>query len=404
MSQLEYATAVGASDRQVRDWESGRVTCPQTWVLIRMHGLHGTVAPEDLGFRSRRRAKESAERTEGAVYRRDLLALVTTAALTSQPVPAISGLLATPETSGAIGTADVQRVHAVNTALTGTDLLVGGGAVQPGALLAQYRTAAALLHGTYQRKQVRAAMHSAVAHLGSTVGFMLFDQGRHLQARQVYLASLRVGTAASDRMPLRAIICSELARQALHLGALAEADELVRIAHGADAEIGASCRSMLHAVHATVAATAGNLSATVRYIGLAEHEFARADQGTDPDWIRWFDSAELAGTAGEALALLAVHHEQLRDQAAERLSTSAATHGPGEQRSAALAWIRLAGIHAARGDNAAAAAAIGRAVDTAARLQSPRVAEELRSLRPLIRQANHPDLAEAEARIASQYR
>lgn len=390
MTQEQYATAVGASSREVRAWESGQVRCPQAWSLARLHSLHGTTAPEDLGFKPRQQSRtgdtvRATDHAEAIVFRRDLLGLVAAAAFSARPVPALVGLLNSTEPAGAVGAVDVERVQRTNTALYGADLLVGGAAVEPAGLIDQYRKAATGLRGTFQREATRQAMHSAVAHLGSTIGFMLFDQGHHVRARQVYTASLRVAADATDCWPLRAIICSELARQCQHLGAFKEADELIRIAHGADAEVTPTFRAMLHAQSATTAAHSGDVPATRRYFRMAEDAFADAEPAEDPDWISWFDTAELNGETGNALALLAIDHEQVRDEAAGRLTEAASSHGPTEQRSTALALTRLAGIHAARHDANETARTTRLALDITERLRSPRVTDELAALRPRLR-------------------
>jgi transcriptional regulator with XRE-family HTH domain len=409
MSQDQYAEAVGATPRQVRNWEGGRVTCPQTWYLVRMHGLHGTTAPEDLGF-TRRKSRlartgtatvKGTDHAEASVFRRDLLGLVA-AALSGSPVPALAGLLSPSQEVGSIGMPDVKRVQQTNIALYGADLLIGGAAVAQNTLLGQFSKAASLLHGQYSHVATRMQMHSAVSHLGSTIGFMLFDQGQHLRARQVYAASLRVANSASDRWPLRAIIFSEMARQCRHLGALKEADELIMMAHGADAEVTPTCRAMLHALTATIWAAGGDRTQTTRYIRMAEDEFAHASPANDPSWISWFDTAELRGETGNALALLAHHHEELRDDALDRLSTSAISHGPAEQRSTALALTRLAGIHAVRQDPSDAAQAAQHALDITARLRSPRVIDELNALRPALQPlTGHDEVAAIDRTIAS---
>jgi transcriptional regulator with XRE-family HTH domain len=237
MTQEQYARAAGVSEREVRDWEAGRVSCPQTWALQRLHALHGTSLPEDLGFRRRSRRRglpastvKQGDQTEATVYRRDLVGLVLAAAFNAQHLPALGDLLAEGQTdTRRVGLGDIEQIHKANAGLTSTDLMVGGGAVAVDKLQQQFRTKAALLHGRFASDATRAAAHSAVAHLGSTIGWMLFDQGRHLASRQMYLASMRISKGADDALPLRAVICSEMARQARHCGAFAEASELGRV-------------------------------------------------------------------------------------------------------------------------------------------------------------------------------
>jgi hypothetical protein len=377
---------LGASVRQVRNWESGRVRCPQTWFLIRMNHLHGTTGPEELGFKSRLgrhgpATVEQGDRAEADLFRRDFLGWVAAIAFSSRPVESISGLLLPTTTSGAVGQADVERITRTNQALFDADFLIGGAAFRHEALIAQFRNAASVLHERFANDATRGDAHSAVGHLGSTIGFMLFDQGRHREARQVYGASLRVAQQADERWPLRAIIFSEMARQCVHLGQYAHAGELLRMARGAEAEVPPAFHAMLYAVQAGAHAGAARATDVRDAIARAEDTFSDASTANDPSWISWFDRAELDGETGNALSSLAIKHESFRGEAADRLMRSANGHGPTDQRSRALALIRLARIHAATRDKGATVQAAIRVHKVARHLQSPRVSDELEALR-----------------------
>jgi hypothetical protein len=406
-SQEEYAELVGASARQVRNWESGRVRCPQTWYLVRMNRLHGTASPEQLGFKPRPRASRVAtvgagDRSEADVFRRDFLGWVVAAAFSSRPAGAVAGLLSPIGANPEVGQVDIERLSRTNAALFSTDFLIGGAAFRPDALVAQFRRSAGVLHGRFRSDETRRAMHSAVGHLGSTIGFMLFDQGRHVEARRVYAASLQVAQEAFDQWPLRAVIFSEMARQCLQLGEYHESDELLRMARGAEAEVSPTFHAMLHAVHARAAAGLGDVAQTQTYVGMAEDAFSDATPSNDPAWISWFDTAELDGETGAALSLLALKHEELRDETAARLSRSADSHGPTDQRSKALALIRLATIHAVRRDPKQAAGAAREAHDAAAQLQSPRVTDELSALRRHLHPLKiHREIADVDRELAT---
>lgn len=76
-SQEAYAERLGVSVRQVRNWESGRVHCPQRALLHRLHHLHGTTTAVELGFTdpSAVRVPRTADDGGGdVVQRRHLLA------------------------------------------------------------------------------------------------------------------------------------------------------------------------------------------------------------------------------------------------------------------------------------------------------------------------------------------
>jgi len=335
LSQEQYAELVGAEVRSVRGWETGEVACPQARHLAKLYALHGVSSPEQLGFEHRRQARSTAtvghtDPPEADVLRRDILGAVAAAAFTSAVAAPVAQLLAPWQRSRslAVGQADIDRVLQTNQTFYDVDFLIGGGALKPDVLIGQFRKSAGMLHGTFQADSTRQAMHSAVAHLGSTTGFMLFDQGQHLDARKVYLASLQVAQDASDLWPLRAIILSELARQCLYLGEFDDALELLRIARGADDEITPTAKAMLHSVRARAYAAQGNVQAADRFVGLAEEAFGRGKPTNDPSWITWFDQAELHGEAGHAYYALAMNKKQRVDEAAQRLTLAAEQHGP----------------------------------------------------------------------------
>lgn len=398
-SQEAYAAAVGATPRQVRNWEAGRVACPQRWYLERMHALHGTTAPEQLGFSCRAAVDPATvtDRSEADMHRRNVFALAAAAAFGTGPVTVLAGLLDPAGAGRAVGRADVDHIARLNQQLTAADFLVGGGALDPDTLLDRFRWAARRLHGTIGHDATRAALHSQVAHLGSTVGFMLFDAGAFRQSTAVYAASLRIAADAPDRWPLRAIVFSEMSRQALHLGQVDQASELLHLAAGAGTEIPASAHALLHALTARVHAARGDQPGTDQHVRLAEDAFASRQPGTEPGWISWFDSAELDGETGAAAYEIALHHDPGRNDAADRLTRAAASCQPTDQRSRALTLTRLAHLHAARHDHARTADATRTALAAVRQIRSPRITSELAALRPrLAALRSHRDIADVD--------
>lgn len=402
-SQEEYAELVGATARQVRNWESGRVRCPQTWHLTRMSRLHGTTTPQQLGFAPRPRhtrptTGEHCDRSETDMLRRDFLGLTIAAAFNTQPLAASDR--STP-TTRKVGSADVDRIEQTNDTLTQADFLIGGAAFRSEALTDQFRQATLLLDGRFRHEDTRQAMHSAVGHLGSTIGFMLFDQDRHTEVRRLYTSSLRIAQDAPDRWPLRAIVFSEMARQCIQLGQYREADELLRMARGAETEVSPTFHAMLHAVHAHARAGLGDLDQTRQYVTMAEDTFATADPANDPSWISWFDQAELAGETGAALTTLAITHDAVRDEAALRLTQSANAHSATGQRSKALALVRLATVHAVRRDVTSTTTAAYDAREASRALRSPRLALEVTALRQHLQpMRRHGGIAEVDDELA----
>jgi hypothetical protein len=161
---------------------------------------------------------------------------------------------------------------------------------------------------------------------------------------------------------------------------------------------------MLHGVRARVVAAQGDVQTTDRFVGLAEESFTESEPGNDPSWITWFDQAELYGETGHAYYALALNNQQRSEEAARRLVLATQAHGPDQARSKALALAKLSKVRMVQNGPGApeeGVAVATQALDLYDRLQSPRVREDLVSLRPLIRPHRHlPALAELDRQLA----
>ncbi|WP_433600550.1 hypothetical protein ACQPXH_01420 [Nocardia sp. CA-135953] len=75
----------------------------------------------------------------------------------------------------------------------------------------------------------------------------------------------------------------------------------------------------------------------------AHAAFADADRSIDPDWIRYFDAAELAGTIGGRLLDIARRDgdRATASEAADHIGRAIESRRPGRRRSAALDQLGL---------------------------------------------------------------
>jgi hypothetical protein len=93
-------------------------------------------------------------------------------------------------------------------------------------------------------------------------------------------------------------LLANLSHQANYLGQFTHATHLARAAQAAVAgRVCAPVSAMLLAMEARALASTTEATACARALAAAEKLLARAQDGTAPSWIAYFDAAELAGEA-----------------------------------------------------------------------------------------------------------
>jgi hypothetical protein len=118
-------------------------------------------------------------------------------------------------------------------------------------------------------------------------------------------------------------------------------------------------------------------------IGRAEECFAQRN-GSEPEWISYYDRARLDRDCGRALLELALQGGEY-DGACQRLSAAVSTFPNAHFRGRALAATNLAVLMMARDDPAYAASVGHQALDMVGALRSDRVLDGLRRLRGVCR-------------------
>ncbi len=178
------------------------------------------------------------------------------------------------------------------------DHTYGGGLVRE-AVAAQLRYSAQLLTARCADRH-RPDLFSAVGVLGHTAGFMAFDAYAHADARSMFRFALACAEEAAD-WHLRAKILSSMARQAIWCGDPDSGLTLVELALVRADRLTSTERAMLLSARARALAKLRRTQDTLSAIGMADEEFSHAVPENDPDWMRYYDTAQHRGDTGHAL-------------------------------------------------------------------------------------------------------
>jgi len=215
--------------------------------------------------------------------------------------PALAWLLSRPEPlparAGArisVGESDVAAVRTTVQLFMRMDFQFGGGHAR--AALAQYfaHDVHPLLEGKFSEKVGR-DLFSAAAEVAQLLGWTAYDVGSQGLAQRYLLQGLRLAQAADDRM-MGSRLLSNMSHQATYLGHFGQAVQLARAAQeGSRGAASATTMSMFLAMEARAHAGDGDGAACSQALREAERLFEGRLTGDDPEWISYFDAAELAG-------------------------------------------------------------------------------------------------------------
>lgn len=215
-----------------------------------------------------------------------------------------------------------------------------------------------------------------VAAMTRLAGWTAYDIGEHGQAQRYLYQAFRLARAAGDK-PLCARVLAGMSHQANFLGHFDRAVHLARAAaHGAKGHATATVMALVHAMAARALASQGNEVETVQELSAAEWWMARSDPSNDPDWIRYFDLAELHAEFAHCFRDLGKP-----DAAAEHAAASIETSEKLYVRSLSFCRTVLATAHLQAGELEQALDTARGVVDTAADLRSFRVVSYLDTFR-----------------------
>ncbi|MEU9686168.1 hypothetical protein [Amycolatopsis japonica] len=216
----------------------------------------------------------------------------------------------------------------------------------------------------------------AVAALTRLAGWTAYDIGQHALAQRYLYLGFRLAKAAQDK-PLCGRILAGMSHQANFLGYFDRAVYLARAAaHGANGHATATTMALFHAMEARALASQGKATETAAALTAAEQWLDRSDPDKDPDWIRYFDRAELHAEFAHCFRDLGD-----ASRAVEHAAASIAASENVYVRSLSFCRTVLATGHLQAGELEEALRVAEGVVDTAAELKSFRVISYLDDFR-----------------------
>jgi hypothetical protein len=191
---------------------------------------------------------------------------------------------------------DATSIRVTTANLMQLDFQLGGGHTRE-LLLYFFRAQVLPLFDSLPRGAPRRELFVATAELAQMLGWSAYDAGRHGAAQRYFVHALRLAREADDSL-MGARLLSNLSHQANYLGDFTHAVQLARAAQSAAASRGPSSSTtlaMLTSMEARALASLGDRRGCASALSRAEALMDRSDSSTDPDWIGYFDRAELAG-------------------------------------------------------------------------------------------------------------
>jgi hypothetical protein len=305
-----------------------------------------------------------------------VLAATMAGAAAGDPTAEAIGRPATGQVPARVGAAEVEQLRHANELFAGWQDRYGGGACRD-AIAGQVSWATRLL-GAEATEETRAELHRVIGFLVNIAGWGAFDAGYHDDARRYFRLALHCADQGRD-WGLRANVLSDMARQAVYVGRPDDGLSFIELAQVRQDRQTPTARAMLSGVRARTLAKLGRAGECQGAVRAAEDHFADRQPDDDPDWIAYFDEAELHGEAGHAMLDVALDGHYLSD-ARDRLHRALAGYPAEQVRSRALTVGKLAILELGRGDPHAGVVYARQAVTTNAPLRSARAMDDLEAL------------------------
>lgn len=277
---------------------------------------------------------------------------------------------------------DVQSVRDATEMFANFDYRYGGG--QPSTLVATFleRSVLPLLPQVSPESSLGREYFQAVAALTRLAGWTAYDTGEHALAQRYLYQAFRLARAAADK-PLCGRTLAGMSHQANFLGYYEHAVHLARAAsHGAQGFATPTAMALFSAMEARGLASLGNEPEATHALAAAEAWFGQRNPEDDPDWLHYFDEAELHAEFAHSFrdlgkAELANHHAAAAVAGAEDLYV----------RSISFCRSVLATSHLQANDLDQAVTVAQGVIDTAAHLNSYRVISYLSEFAQRLAQA-----------------
>ncbi|MGC0419570.1 hypothetical protein [Embleya sp. AB8] len=283
--------------------------------------------------------------------------------------------------AGPIGAEEVTALENAVTVFRAWDADRGGG-LQRKAVIGQLNEVGNLL--TYPNPlPVTRRLWNVAADLAALAGWMSHDVGLDPTAQNYFVIAAHAAREAGD-LPRAAEALSRAARQLVHLERPADALALIELAQRTAGErAGATTLAMFHTVQAWAQAALGRAADCRRALGRAEAEFGRSRPEEDPDWVSFFDSADLHGMQALVYRTLAEVDPTAAGRAQEHAQRALELRALGHERAKTFDLISLASACLLDGRPDRGAHHARQAVRAAGEVSSTRTWDRLEALRKL---------------------
>jgi hypothetical protein len=206
---------------------------------------------------------------------------------------------------------------------------------------------------------------------------MSYDVCQHGIAQRYFIQGLRLAQAANDVL-LAGTILDAMSHQATFLGRSREAANLARAARsGTQGRATPTLTAHFHAMEARALAVGGDHTGVQRALSEAVRVFERRQPNDDPEWISYFDDAELSAEFSHCFRDIG--------RASDAVTYAQRALSGASARSDFFVTMVLAAGHVGDGGKSAAIEEACRvaqsALDLGAPLKSGRCAEYLRQFR-----------------------
>jgi hypothetical protein len=273
----------------------------------------------------------------------------------------------------------VNDLERVADGLRRVDDAIGGGTLLP-LVRENLRLVVAMLANASYTEKVGKRLHALIAEFGRMAGWVAYDGGDEALAQRYWIAALR-NAHVSDNRAVGANILAFMSISAAHSVKPQDAVDLARSALRVESALTPAVAASLHIRLAKGAAAAGDAPTAKRAGDRAVELHRQSDPEQEPDWIYWFDQAELEASIGQTALRLG----QFTD-AESHLRAAIARFAPGSSRERALFQCDLAKARLGIGSLEYACATASEAAVAIRRLNSQRDLGRLAEFR----QALHP--------------
>ncbi|QPP06567.1 hypothetical protein G4Z16_09320 [Streptomyces bathyalis] len=280
--------------------------------------------------------------------------------------------VSSPKGTLRVGLADVDAVKSTSDMFSEMDDRFGGDHGRQAVIQYLSRDVAPLLTGQYT-EAVGRALFSTVAESTLLAAWMSYDTCHHGLAQRYFLQALRLAQDGDDRR-LAGSILSAMSHQATFIGNFTEAATLARAARMGIAGVATpTLMAQFYAMEARALARSGDARGCETALAEAARLLESVNNDDEPEWITYFDQAELAAEAAHCFRDIGKAQKAV-SQAENAMSGS-------HVRSDFFATMVLADAHLAAGDAEEACNIALDALDMGTQLKSKRCAGYLAEFR-----------------------